>query len=90
MCLPQPVESNLRELRREIDVLDSALDDLLLRRIRLGRQAREARRGDPTDPCREAEILMGVARRSESTTVRSFLTRFHRTLFDCSKEAPHE
>ena len=61
--------SRLDDLRREIDGIDEALHDLLMRRVEIGRQVADAKgsdRGPYFRPGREAQIIRRLVARNES------------------------
>ena len=61
--------SRLDDLRQEIDGIDVALHDLLMRRVEIGRQVAEAKgkdRGPYFRPGREAQIIRCLVARNES------------------------
>lgn len=90
MCLPLPVDNELQDLRSHIDGLDCSIDEMILRRIRLGRLACKMRGGAATDPFREAVILARTVERADSPRSAYHLMTLRRFLFDWSKEAIHE
>lgn len=76
-------ETNLPELRREIDQIDEALHDLIMRRAEIVDHVKEAKEdtgGTIFRPGREAEILRRLAARHTGTLPRDVIIRMWREL----------
>lgn len=76
-------ETNLSELRREIDQIDEALHDLIMRRAEIVDHVKEAKEdtgGTIFRPGREAEILRRLAKRHTGTLPRDVIIRMWREL----------
>ena len=75
--------SNLSDLRREIDEIDSAMHDLLMRRALVVERVKESKNtaGGPIfRPGREAEIMRGLAERHTGPLSRNVVIRIWREL----------
>ncbi|UUX48158.1 chorismate mutase [Nisaea acidiphila] len=79
--------STLDDLRREIDGIDEALHDLLMRRVEIGKQVAEAKGGDRGPyfrPGREAQIIRRLVARNESFLNVPTLIRFWREILSAN------
>lgn len=79
--------STLDELRREIDGIDEALHDLLMRRVEIGKRVAEAKGGDHGPyfrPGREAQIIRRLVARNESFLNIPTLIRFWREILSAN------
>lgn len=79
--------SRLDDLRQEIDGIDVALHDLLMRRVEIGRQVAEAKgkdRGPYFRPGREAQIIRRLVARNESCLKIPTLIRFWREILSAN------
>ncbi|MDJ0946109.1 MAG: chorismate mutase [Kiloniellales bacterium] len=74
---------SLEDLRRRIDEIDEALQDLLIQRIEVARQAGAAKQGGRARirPGREAEVLRRLLRRHHGPLPKAVLVRLWRELF---------
>ncbi|MDC0033184.1 chorismate mutase [Alphaproteobacteria bacterium] len=78
-----PENSNLSELRREIDDIDNALHDLLMRRASVVERVKDLKQTDGGvifRPGREAEILRRLAGRHAGSLSRNVVVRIWREL----------
>lgn len=76
-------ESKLGQLRREIDGIDDAIHDLLMRRAALIGAVRDAKRGaagTPYRPAREAEVLRRLAGRHAGPFPKPVVVRIWREI----------
>ncbi len=79
--------STLDDLRREIDGIDVALHDLLMRRVEIGKQVADAKGGDRGPyfrPGREAQIIRRLVARNESYLNIPTLIRFWREILSAN------
>ncbi|MBM3558619.1 MAG: chorismate mutase [Alphaproteobacteria bacterium] len=77
------VTGSLDELRREIDSIDDALHDLIMRRAEVVRrigQAKGPASGSPYRPAREAQLLRRLVGRHQGPLPASTVVRFWREL----------
>lgn len=76
-------QPSLEELRRRIDEIDAALQDLLIQRIEVARQAGAAKQGGRARirPGREAQVLRRLLRRHHGPLPKAVLVRLWRELF---------
>ena len=74
---------SLEELRRRIDEIDAALQDLLIQRIEVARQAGAAKQGGRARirPGREAEVLRRLLQRHQGPLPKAVIVRLWRELF---------
>lgn len=79
--------STLDDLRREIDGIDEALHDLLMRRVEIGKRVAEAKGGDRGPyfrPGREAQIIRRLVARNASYLNVPTLIRFWREILSAN------
>lgn len=79
--------SRLDDLRREIDGIDVALHDLLMRRVEIGKQVADAKGRDCGPyfrPGREAQIIRRLVARNESCLRIPTLIRFWREILSAN------
>ena len=76
-------QPSLEELRRRIDEIDAALQDLLIQRIEVARQAGAAKQGGRARirPGREAEVLRRLLQRHQGPLPKTVIVRLWRELF---------
>lgn len=80
----------LEEIRREIDAIDDAIADLLVRRFAATARVRDAKSNDgsiaasPLRPAREASLLRRLIQRSEGKLSPEFLVRLWRVILSSS------
>ena len=76
-------QPSLEELRRRIDEIDAALQDLLIQRIEVARQAGAAKQGGRARirPGREAEVLRRLLQRHQGPLPKAVIVRLWRELF---------
>jgi chorismate mutase-like protein len=80
--------ASLIDLRNEIDEIDKKLHDLLMRRIEIGREVAEAKRGADSGPNlrpgREAQIIRGLAGRNNGSLSMDSVVRIWREILSAN------
>ncbi len=80
----------MEEIRREIDAIDDAIADLLVRRFAATNRVRDAKSNDgsiaasPLRPAREASLLRRLIARSDGQLPSEFLVRLWRVILSSS------
>lgn len=80
-------DAELAKLRQEIDAIDEALHDLIMRRTAVGDRVREAKQGNDGPifrPAREARILRRLAERHQGGFPKSALMRIWREIISAT------
>jgi chorismate mutase / prephenate dehydratase len=81
--------ATLDELRREIDEIDVALHDLLIRRVEIGQEVAQAKAGEPAKgpnlrPGREAQIMRRLAARNQAPLNIASVARIWREILSAN------